>query len=77
MTKACITNSPNKDMTGTELRRLRVIAGLSTEGLADLMAAWGWYRWKVRDLEKKKDGKFSLHPLEMKSLLNALGASSL
>jgi len=77
MTKATITNSINKDMTGTELRRLRVLAKLSTEALANLMAGWGWYRWKVRDLEKKKKEKFSLHPDEMVSLLAALEASSL
>jgi hypothetical protein len=77
MIKAKITNSINKDMTGTELRRLRILAGLGTEALADRMAEWGWYRWKVRDLESKKKEKFSLHPDEMISLLNALGASSL
>ncbi len=77
MTKAKITNSINKDMTGTELRRLRVGAGLGTEALADLMAGWGWSRIKVRRFEDYKTEKFSLNPDEMTSLLNALGASSL
>ena len=75
MTKAKISNSLDKCMAGSELRRLRDEAGLSTEGLADLMAAWGWYRSKVRRMEVLK--KFGLHPLEMVSLLKALGASSL
>lgn len=77
MTKAKITNSINKDMTGSELRRLRVEADLGTESLADLMAGWGWNRIKVRRMEDKGRAKFSLHPAEMVSLLNALGASSL
>ena len=77
MTKATISNSIDKCMTGTELRRLRIIAGISTEGLSDLMAGWSWYRWKVRDLEDKKKEKFSLHPDERVSLLNALGVSSI
>lgn len=75
MTKAKISNSVEKCMTGTELRRLRLAAGLSTEALADLMLVWGWYRCKVRRLELMD--KFGLHPLEMKSLLTALRASSL
>lgn len=77
MIKAVISNSINKDMTGAELRRVRVKAGLSTEHLADLMAAWGWHRCKVQRFEDKKKEKFSLHPDEMVSLLNALGARSL
>lgn len=73
--KADISNSIEKCMTGAELRRLRIAAGLSTEHLGDLMAGWGWYRHQVR--RKEAASSFCLHPLEMESLLNALGASSI
>lgn len=77
MTKAKISNSINKDMTGAELRRLRNEADIGTQNLADLMMGWGWNRTKIRRYEDLGKSKFSLHPDEMISLLAALGASSL
>ena len=73
--KATIFNSPDKCMTGVELRRLRNAAGLSKKELADKMTAWSWYRLKVRRFENMAD--FGLNPVEMQALLDALGATSL
>ena len=70
--KAKIYSSPEKCMTGKELRRLRMEAGLSEQLLADKL---GWYRSKVERFEKMEG--FCLMPSEMISLLNALEASSI
>ena len=77
MLKAKIFNSPNKGMTGVELRRLRDANGFSQEELAKRMNEWGWYRQKVQDLERFAKLRFWLNPHEMRSLLGALRASSL
>lgn len=70
--KAVIFASGNKCMTGSELRRLRMAAGLSEHQLA---VQFGTYRKRIERLEKTH--YFELHPRIMQDLLNALGANSL
>lgn len=70
--KAKIFNSPEKCMTGKELRRLRMEAGLSEQSLADEME---WYRSKVERFEQSEG--FCIPPEEMIRLLQILGANSL
>ena len=75
MLKAKICNSPDKCMTGAELRRLREEAGMTQHELAEKLKQWGWYQQKIHDLEVLKE--FCLVPNEMQALLNALGATSI
>ena len=74
-TKAQIFNSKDKCMPGAELKRLRELAGLTQEQLAEQMYASGWYRQKVVDYEHS--AYFCLNPAEMQALLDTLGASRL
>ena len=69
--KPHITESTDKGMTGSELRRLRINAGLSQNQLATRMKMWGWYRAKVVRYEKMS--QFSLVENEMQTLLESLG----
>lgn len=66
---AKIINSPNKRMSGRELRRLRVLAGLSENELSILLDT---YRQRIQRWEKM--AWFELHPMQMKQLLKVLGA---
>ena len=74
MLKAKIQSCPNRVMAGTELKRLRIEAGLTQIELAERMSAWGWYRDKVIRLESLLE--FELVPDEMQALLDVLGAVS-
>ena len=67
---AKVYDSPNKRMTGRELRRLRVSAEFSENDLAERMDT---YRARIQRWEKK--AWFELHPEQMKQLLKVLGAS--
>ncbi len=75
MLKAKLFNSPEKCMTGAELRRLRDANNLSQQEVAERMAYWGWYQKKVNRLEGA--GRFCLDPTEMRELLRVLKASSI
>lgn len=74
MLKAKITSCPNKLMTGSELRRLRVAADMSVRGLAGEL---GTYDHQIERWEKRKHATFEIHPRLMAELLNILKASSL
>lgn len=74
MIKVTISTSPNKRMTGSELRRVMSLAGLTVHQLSKRLKA-GWNRRRIERLMKA--GWFDLHPVEMEELLTALGASSL
>lgn len=67
---AQVTDSPNKRMSGKELRRLRVAAGLSKPELAKKV---GTYRKQIQRWETT--AFFELHPTRMKDMLNALGVA--
>ena len=77
MLKAKIFNSPEKCMAGAELRRLRLLAGLSHSQLAEEVKVKGWdcSRMQLWRLEKKP--YFCKHPQELGALLEALKAQSL
>ena len=72
MIKVKISASPNKRMTGVELRRVMAFAGLTPYALAKRL---GWYRRRIQRMMKVHE--FDLHPTEMAELLKALGATSL
>ena len=74
MLKAHIRACPNKRMTGTELRRLRVAAGMGERRLA---RKFGTYRVQIQRWQDMKQGEFELSPQGMQRLLSALGAGSL
>lgn len=71
MTQANITDSPNKRMTGVELRRLRTAAGLSCREVAERL---GTYRLQIQRWEARQ--WFELHPVIMQQLLTILGVDS-
>ena len=68
---AKIMGCPNRLMTGRELRRLRVAAGLSERELAE---RYGTYRRQITRWETS--ARFELHPDAMALLLKTLGATS-
>lgn len=74
LNKAHVYASPNRRMKGSELRGLRIAAGLSQGALAKAM---GWNRNRIK---RKRGGyenvkEFELHPVEMDQLLKTLGVS--
>ena len=74
MLKAKITSCPNKLMSGTELRRLRVANDMSVRGLAGEL---GTYHMQIERWENLHHVNFEIHPRLMAELLNILKASSL
>ena len=72
MLKAKIFASRNKCMTGSELRRLRVVAGLSERKLAE---KFDTYQRQIQRFEKVQ--YFELPPKRMHDLLTALSATSI
>lgn len=72
--KAKISSSPNKCMTGGELRRIRKEARLSQEGLAFKMRAYGWTRKRVGEFERIG---IDVKPFVMQALLDSMGAHSI
>lgn len=74
MIRVKITASPNKRMTGAELRRVMAAAGLTPYGLAKRLGKC-WAQARVYRMVKRD--VIDLHPVEMEELLAALGASSL
>lgn len=74
MIKVKITNSPNKCMTGVELKRAMAKAHLTPYALAKRLR---WYKRRVQRMVDKGKFEFDLHPMDMEELLKALGATSL
>lgn len=74
MIRVKITGSPNKRMTGVELKRAIAEAHLTPYALAKRL---GWYRLRIHRMLKKGKFEFDLHPMDMADLLKALGATSL
>lgn len=66
--RGVIYDSPNKRMTGSRLRQLRVAAGLSESELAERL---GTYRRRIQRWEKS--AWFELHNNGMNQLLKSLG----
>lgn len=74
MIKVKITSSPNKRMTGVELKRVMGLADLTPYALAKRM---GCYKRRIQRMLDKGEFEFDLHPVDMEELLKALGATSL
>ena len=74
MLKAEIRRCNNLRMTGRELRRLRIAAGVSEERIA---CAIGVKRRDVRDMQDRGHKEFELPAIVMQRLLTLLGVRSL
>ncbi len=74
MIRVKISASPNKCMTGVELKRVMAEAGLTPYALSKRL---GWYKRRIQRLLDKGEFDFELHPVDMADLLKALGATSL
>lgn len=68
-----IRDCPNKRMTGTKLRQLRVRANISERELAK---RFGTHQRKIQRWQDLKQFEFELLPQEMERLLSALGEQS-